>query len=658
MFSKILIANRGEIACRVIRTARDMGIGTVAVFSDADAAALHVGMADEAVAIGPAAAAESYLVIDKLVAAAVEVGADAVHPGYGFLSENAEFARALTARGVVFIGPPADAIAVMGDKIEARRVAEGAGVSIIPGHDGAVADATEAVAAARQIGYPVMIKAAAGGGGKGMRIARDDDETGEGFRSATREARSSFGDGRIFIEKLIAEPRHIEIQIVADGHGNVIHLGERECSIQRRHQKVIEEAPSPLVDGAMRAAMGAQAIALARAVGYRSAGTVEFIADEARNFHFLEMNTRLQVEHPVTELITGLDIVELMIREAAGEALPVSQDEVAFRGWAIEARIYAEDPRRGFLPSSGRIVRYRAPETGPAVRLDGGIYEGAEIGIHYDPLIAKLCTHGKTREMAIDAMGDALDRTVLRGVENNIQFLGAVMANPRFRAGNLSTGFIDEEYGPGFTGGPLTRAKRDALVAIAALIDLRRDSQAKKGPRERVVSFDGVDVKVRVVAEDGGCDVRIAKRKLVVRGGWRPGEILFTGVSGGLLIAAQVDPLSGGGFRLIHGGASIEVRVRSPRAARLAAIMPSRRVTATAAVLRCPMPGLVVAINVSEGDKVKNGQPLAVVEAMKMENILRAERDCSIATIHAEVGQSLALDEVIMEFDGVSAVAR
>ncbi|MFQ5534219.1 MAG: acetyl-CoA carboxylase biotin carboxylase subunit [Sphingomonadales bacterium] len=652
MFSKIIIANRGEIACRVIRTARRMGIATVAVYSEADRGALHAEMADEAVEIGPAPAAQSYLAIDKIVEAARKTGAQAMHPGYGFLAENADFARALEKENITFIGPPLNAIAIMGDKVKSKKLAQEGGVNTIPGHIGIINGPDEAVRIAREIGYPVMIKAAAGGGGKGMRVARDDDEVREGFRSAANEARSSFGDDRIFIEKFITEPRHIEIQVLADRHGNVIHLGERECSIQRRHQKVIEEAPSPFLDAKTRAAMAAQAVALSRKVDYYSAGTVEFIVDADRNFYFLEMNTRLQVEHPVTELITGLDLVELMIRVAAGEPLPLDQGEVDFHGWAIESRIYAEDPRRGFLPSIGRVARFQPAPLGEKVRLDSGIVEGSEISMHYDPLIAKLCTHGKTRAEAVDAMRAALDRTYIRGVEHNIQFLSAVMAHNRFQEGRLSTNFIDDEYGGGFDGSDPDGAARDALIATAALmrlLDVERGGD-RRVLSDRVISMDGRAYPVTVSLADGGCDVVINGRKITVHSDWLPGQRVFCGTVDGRDFSAQIDRVSGG-YRIGHGGSSVEILVLSPREAALAAFMPEKKQFDSTNLLLCPMPGLVVAIEVAEGDVVKAGQPLAVVEAMKMENILRAERDGTVLKIRAQAGDSLAIDQVIMEFD-------
>ena len=675
MFKKILIANRGEIACRVIRTARRMGIATVAVHSEADSSALHVGLADQAVAIGPPLAADSYLVAERIIEAARETGAEAVHPGYGFLSENAGFAKALAKAGIVFIGPPAKAIAAMGDKIEAKKLAEKAGVNTIPGHMGVVKGARDAVKIARGVGYPVMIKAAAGGGGKGMRIARNDREAEEGFASAASEAKSSFADGRVFIEKYIEEPRHIEIQILADGNGNVIHLGERECSIQRRHQKVIEEAPSPFVDEAMRAAMGGQAVALAEAVGYCSAGTVEFIIDRGRNFYFLEMNTRLQVEHPVTEFVTGLDLVEQMILIAAGGGLPLAQDQVRLRGWAVEARIYAEDPFRGFLPSVGRLVRYRPPQArGGMPRVDSGVEEGSEITPYYDPLIAKVITHGPTRDDAIAHMRGALDAFYIRGVSHNISFLAALMAHPRFLKGRLSTDFIDEEYPAGFTGADLPADDLTTLIAVAAvahgriagrdsliggrpMVDfgsrpsaLRGDESAAGEPESWVVVARDNHYQVVVTLGEDGAMVDFDGGVVRVQSDWRPGEALFQGAVGGADICVQIDRV-GVAYRLYHAGAETDVQVLTPRAAELAAAMPVKTPPDTSRLLLSPMPGFLSALAVEEGQSVKAGEALAVVEAMKMENVLRAERDGAIARLHAAPGDSLSVDQIILEFE-------
>jgi propionyl-CoA carboxylase alpha chain len=652
VFDKILIANRGEIACRVIRSARRMGIATVAVFSEADAGALHVALADEAVFIGPPPAAESYLVIDKIVAACIETGAQAVHPGFGFLAENARFVTALEAAGVVFIGPGVRAIEAMGDKIESKRLAAEAGVTTVPGHMGLIADGDEAARIAGEVGYPVMIKASAGGGGKGMRMARDDSEAREGFVSAQNEARAAFGDDRIFIEKFIEEPRHIEIQVLADAHGKVIHLGERECSIQRRHQKVIEEAPSPLLDPKTRAAMGAQAVALAAAVDYRSAGTVEFISDKNKNFYFLEMNTRIQVEHPVTEMVTGLDLVESMIRIAAGEPLDLTQDEVVLTGWALECRVYAEDPLRGFMPSIGRLLRYREPEQGPQLRIDSGVTEGSEITVFYDPMIAKVVTHGETRDAAILAMREALDGFAIRGIRHNMNFLAAVLAKDRFRDGRLTTGFIAEEFPDGFQNAAAPAAARDAMIAVSALVQQRSEARAMGSEPVSgvwVVRIDGETHEVALEAAGGGTRVTVAGENCVIDSEWRPGMILFRGRIDGRPVTVQIDR-QGPGFRLSHGGAEVEVQVLRPRIAELAARMPVKQAPDLSRRLLSPMPGLLVKLAVATGQEVKAGEVLAVVEAMKMENVLRAERDGRIARIHVEPGASLAVDQPILDF--------
>ena len=673
MFEKILVANRGEIACRVMKTARRMGIGTVAVHSEADREALHVAMADEAVAIGPAPSAESYLVAGRIVEACRQTGADAVHPGYGFLSENTAFAEALAEAGIAFIGPPPAAIAAMGDKIESKRIAGAAGVSTVPGHVGVIRDEAEAQEIAEAIGFPVMIKASAGGGGKGMRIARAREEMAEGFRLATGEARSSFADDRVFVEKFIEDPRHIEIQVLADNHGNAVYLGERECSIQRRHQKVIEEAPSPFLDEATRRAMGEQAVALARQVGYRSAGTVEFIVDGERNFYFLEMNTRLQVEHPVTEMITGLDLVEQMIRIAAGEPLSFGQDDVTLTGWAMESRVYAEDPLRGFLPSIGRLVRYIPPPEGEAVRVDTGVGEGSEISMYYDPMIAKLVSYGATRNEAIAEMRRALDAYYVRGLNHNMQFLSAVMRHPRFVAGDLTTGFIDEEYPDGFAGVAPDAADTRTLAAIAAAVArisrLRERSVAPDGAGGAdgsghwVVQLGSVfvdtflegepgaapgDIAVAVGATDGA-DGSADRTVVPVSTGWRPGEPLFIGQVDGVPVTAQIDP-AGSGWRIGHDGAAVEVRVLRPAVARLAARMPAKEPPDMSKFLLSPMPGLLVSVAANAGQQVKAGEELAVVEAMKMENILRAERDGEVRAVHARPGDSLTVDQKIVEF--------
>ncbi len=666
MFKKILIANRGEIACRVIKTARKMGIQTVAVYSDADKNALHVSMADEAIHIGPPPANQSYIVIDKIMAAIKESGAEAVHPGYGFLSENPKFAEALEKAGVEFIGPPVKSIEAMGDKITSKKIAQEAGVSTVPGYMGLIGDADEAVKISQQIGYPVMIKASAGGGGKGMRIAWNDEEAREGFQSSKNEAANSFGDDRIFIEKFVTQPRHIEIQVLCDKHGNGVYLHERECSIQRRNQKVVEEAPSPFLDEATRKAMGEQAVALAKAVGYFSAGTVEFIVDGNRNFYFLEMNTRLQVEHPVTELITGVDLVEQMIRVANGETLPFKQEDLKINGWAIENRLYAEDPYRNFLPSIGRLSRYRPPvegdtETGGIVRNDTGVYEGGEISMYYDPMIAKLCTWGPTRAQAIEEMRVALDTFEVEGIGHNLPFVAAVMDHPRFVSGAMTTAFIAEEYPDGFSGVELPR---DALVRVAAaaaamhrVTEIRRSRiSGRMSNHERhvgidwVVTLQGQEFPVTMTADRAGADVTIEGKTLRIESDWTPGDPLARLTVGGALLVLKVGKRTQG-FRLRFRGADLQVTIRTPRQAELARLMPEKLPPDTSKFLLCPMPGLIVKVNVAAGDEVQEGQALCTVEAMKMENILRAERKGIVKKVNASAGDSLAVDEVIMEFE-------
>jgi propionyl-CoA carboxylase alpha chain len=666
MFKKILIANRGEIACRVIKTARKMGIQTVAVYSDADKNALHVSMADEAIHIGPPPANQSYIVIDKIMAAIKESGAEAVHPGYGFLSENPKFAEALEKAGVEFIGPPVKSIEAMGDKITSKKIAQEAGVSTVPGYMGLIGDADEAVKISQQIGYPVMIKASAGGGGKGMRIAWNDEEAREGFQSSKNEAANSFGDDRIFIEKFVTQPRHIEIQVLCDKHGNGVYLHERECSIQRRNQKVVEEAPSPFLDEATRKAMGEQAVALAKAVGYASAGTVEFIVDGNRNFYFLEMNTRLQVEHPVTELITGVDLVEQMIRVANGETLPFKQEDLKINGWAIENRLYAEDPYRNFLPSIGRLSRYRPPvegdtETGGIVRNDTGVYEGGEISMYYDPMIAKLCTWGPTRAQAIEEMRVALDTFEVEGIGHNLPFVAAVMDHPRFVSGAMTTAFIAEEYPDGFSGVELPR---DALVRVAAaaaamhrVTEIRRSRiSGRMSNHERhvgidwVVTLQGQEFPVTMTADRAGADVTIEGKTLRIESDWTPGDPLARLTVGGALLVLKVGKRTQG-FRLRFRGADLQVTIRTPRQAELARLMPEKLPPDTSKFLLCPMPGLIVKVNVAAGDEVQEGQALCTVEAMKMENILRAERKGIVKKVNASAGDSLAVDEVIMEFE-------
>ena len=648
-FDKILIANRGEIACRVIRTCKRLGIKTVAVYSEADADALHVRLADEAVLIGPPPSAQSYLQIDKIVAACKKTGAQAVHPGYGFLSEKQEFQKALAKAKIVFIGPDALAIHAMGDKIESKKLALKAGVSTVPGYLHAIANAEEAVKIAQKVGYPVMIKASAGGGGKGMRIAYNDEETREGFGSATNEAKASFADDRVFIEKYVEEPRHIEIQLIADGHGNCIYLWERECSIQRRHQKVIEEAPSPFLDARTRKAMGEEAVALAKAVKYKSAGTVEFIVDKHRKFYFLEMNTRLQVEHPVTELITGLDLVELMIRVAAGEKLPFQQKDVKLDGWAVEARLYAEDPFRNFLPSTGRLVKYREPEPGPDVRVDTGVYEGGEISMFYDPMIAKLCTYGKTRIDAIERMRRALDEFYVRGVSHNVPFLAALMAHPRFRAGRLTTNFIAEEFKGGFTAAHLPPRDPAMLAGIAGVADRIKAARLGNRQDDRVVMLNRDPVTLNVTGGSSDFQVDVGGRRLAIETDWSPGEPLMHAKVDRQAVVVQIDP-SGAGWRLIHEGGQAEALVLTPRQAELYALMPVKAAPDTSKFLLSPMPGLLASIAVSEGQEIKTGEVLAVVEAMKMENVLRATRDGTVKTLHAKAGDSLRVDQKIIEF--------
>ena len=661
IFDKILIANRGEIACRVIKTARAMGIKTVGVYSDADALALHVREADEAVHIGGAPAAESYLVIDKILDAIKQTGAQAVHPGYGFLSENKAFAEALEKAGIAFIGPPAGAIEAMGDKITSKKLAAEAGVSTVPGHMGLIEDADEAIKIANQIGYPVMIKASAGGGGKGMRIAWNDDEAREGFQSSKNEAAASFGDDRIFIEKFVTQPRHIEIQILGDKHGNVIYLGERECSIQRRNQKVIEEAPSPFLDAKTRKAMGEQSVALAKAVDYCSAGTVEFIVDGDKNFYFLEMNTRLQVEHPVTELITGIDLVEEMIKIAAGEKLTLKQKDVKLTGWAMESRIYAEDPYRGFLPSTGRLTRYRPPVEqqvdGITVRNDTGVYEGGEISLFYDPMIAKLVTHGPDRLTAIDAMADALDNFRIDGIRHNIDFCGALMQHPRFRDGALTTAFIDEEYPDGFDGAPLDSARIEELAVIgftmAQMTQMRatESSQVLDGHQYTPDVEQAVQIGDLVfTASKSAQGVVLNGVDIEVESEWLPGDLFFFGAVNGKVISLSVDRHAEG-YTLTGRGAAVKVYVRRLAAQQLMPYMPEKADGASDKELVCPMPGVVVSVAVEAGQSVKAGEPLAVVEAMKMENILRAEKDLTVKKVLCAAGDKLAVDDVMVEFE-------
>ena len=681
LFKKILIANRGEIACRVIKTARRMGIATVAVYSDADRDAMHVRMADEAVHIGPPQANQSYLLGDTIIAACKASGAEALHPGYGFLSENADFCEKLEAAGIVFIGPKPKAIRAMGDKITSKKLAAEAGVSTVPGFMGLIDSAEHAATIAGEVGYPVMIKASAGGGGKGMRIAWNDAEARDGFDRSRSEAKSSFGDDRIFIEKFVEEPRHIEIQVLGDSFGNCVYLNERECSIQRRNQKVVEEAPSSFLDAETRKAMGEQSVALAKAVQYESAGTVEFIVDKNRNFFFLEMNTRLQVEHPVTELITGVDLVEQMIRVANGEKLPFTQDEVKIDGWAIESRVYAEDPYRGFLPSIGRLKRYRPPAEGPldgspasglgpagrdigggapVIRNDTGVSEGSEISMFYDPMIAKLCTWGETREDATEAMATALDGFVIDGIGHNVPFVAAIMHHPRWRSGEISTGFIAEEYPDGFEGavadGAMLQRLAAAAVVLSRAMERRTAGQeprlgenlglkADTGGRVVFIGEDRftVDCSESTVAVDGTA-------LGIVASDWRRGDLLAEVAIGAERHAIRVDPITNG-FRLRLGGVDIKAKVYPPHLAALAEMMPVKEAPDTSNLLLCPMPGVVMEIAVKEGDTVEAGQTLAVIEAMKMENVLKAETKATVKSIPVKAGDSLAVDAVIMEFE-------
>ncbi|MFH1873426.1 MAG: acetyl-CoA carboxylase biotin carboxylase subunit [Pseudomonadota bacterium] len=660
MFKKILIANRGEIACRVIRTARRMGIATVAVYSEADKDARHVEMADEAVCIGAPPSKESYLVIDKIIAACKQTGAEAVHPGYGFLSENPEFSRRLEEQGIIFIGPKHYSMAAMGDKIASKKLANEAKVNTIPGYNDAIDTPEQAVEIAKGIGYPVMIKASAGGGGKGLRVAYDDKEAAEGFAACKTEAKNAFGDDRIFVEKFVEEPRHIEIQLIGDAHGNTIYLHERECSLQRRHQKVIEEAPSSFIDPATRKAMGEQAVALAKAVNYQSAGTVEFVVGKDKSFYFLEMNTRLQVEHPVTELITGLDLVELMIRVAAGEKLPFSQDEVRLDGWAMECRINAEDPFRGFLPSTGRLVKYVPPPEVHGVRVDTGVYEGGEISMFYDSMIAKLIVHATTRDQAIARMRDALNQFVIRGVASNIAFQAALMQNPRFLSGDFNTGLIAEQYPKGFNAADVPHDDPAMLVAVAAAIHRqyleRNASISGQMPghefvpgEDFVVMMGSSQYQAKVLAAEGGWDVSFGGERFELRSNWQFGEPLYVATLNGQAICMQVER-RGLVYRLFHWGVQADMQVMSARTAELRALMPQKAAPDMSKFLLSPMPGLLTQIAVSAGQEVKAGEILAKIEAMKMENVLKAERDCVVEKLLAKPGESLAVDQAIIAF--------
>ena len=673
MFKKILIANRGEIACRVIKTARRMGIQTVAVYSDADARAPFVKMADEAVHIGPAPAAQSYLIADKIIEACKQTGADAVHPGYGFLSERTSFAEQLAAEGIAFVGPPVNAIAAMGDKIESKKLAKQAGVNVVPGFVGEIEDTEHAVRISNEIGYPVMMKASAGGGGKGMRLAYDEKDVREGFESVKREGLNSFGDDRVFIEKFILNPRHIEIQILGDKHGNVLYLNERECSIQRRHQKVVEEAPSPFVTPKMRKAMGEQCVALSKAVGYHSAGTVELIVSGAdpsgESFYFLEMNTRLQVEHPVTEAITGIDLVEQMIRVAAGEELKITQDDVKIEGWSIENRVYAEDPYRGFLPSTGRLSRYRPPVEGwtddgeangrrgvDGVRVDDGVYEGGEVSMFYDPMIAKLITWGETRDEAADKQIAALDAFEIEGLGHNIDFVSAIMQHPRFRSGELTTGFIAEEYPEGFTGAAASTKTLARIAAVAGFVATARADRARQidnqlahhlpPPQEWTITLGGETFAVVL----GGDEITVDGKAVDLAMEYTPGDKLIEAEVDGEVFGVKIEPTRTG-LKMTTRGAIHKVSILPTRIAHLADHMIEKVPPDLSKFLICPMPGLLVSLNVQEGDKVEAGQPLAVVEAMKMENILRAEKSATVKKVNAQAGESLAVDAIILELE-------
>ncbi|KAB2925043.1 MAG: acetyl/propionyl/methylcrotonyl-CoA carboxylase subunit alpha [Dechloromonas sp.] len=667
MFTKILIANRGEIACRVIKTARKMGIKTVAVYSEADKDALHVDLADEAVCIGPAASKESYLVMDKIIDACKQTGAQAVHPGYGFLSENATFSRRLEEEGIKFIGPKHYSVAKMGDKIESKKLAIEAKVNTIPGYNDAIAGPDEAVKIAQGIGYPVMIKASAGGGGKGLRVAYNDAEAHEGFSSCVNEARNSFGDDRVFIEKYVLEPRHIEIQVLGDSHGNYVYLNERDCSIQRRHQKVIEEAPSPFVDPEMRKAMGEQAVALARAVNYESAGTVEFVVSGAtKEFYFLEMNTRLQVEHPVTELITGLDLVEQMIRVAYGEKLPISQADVGINGWAMECRINAEDPFRGFLPSTGRLVKFQPPKEIPGqVRVDTGVYDGGEISMFYDSMIAKLIVHGATREQAIARMRDALNAFVIRGISSNIPFQAALMQHPVFHSGIFDTGFIPKHYPTGFDASMVPHDDPALLVSVAAYVyraftDRSASISGQLQGHERIVGDQWCVVRLSPNGNEnhavtarpipGGYHVEYNGEQYEILSDWKLGESLFNGTCNGEEFTLQVERHKTK-YSLFHWGTRADFMVMSARAAELLALMPEKQAPDLSKFLMSPMPGLLREVAVKVGQEVKAGEKLAVIEAMKMENILKADQDCKVKKISAAAGESLSVDQVIIEFE-------
>ncbi|EXI69588.1 MAG: 2-oxoglutarate carboxylase small subunit [Candidatus Accumulibacter adjunctus] len=662
MFKKILIANRGEIACRVMKTAKKMGIKTVAVYSEADKDSMHVMMADEAVCIGPPPSKESYLVIDKIIDACKRTGAEAVHPGYGFLSENEEFSRRLEESGIVFIGPKHYSVAAMGDKIASKKLAMEAGVNTIPGYNAEIADAAQAVSIASGIGYPVMIKASAGGGGKGLRVAFNDKEAAEGFDACRNEARNSFGDDRVFIEKFVEGPHHIEIQVIADSFGNTAYLFERECSIQRRHQKVLEEAPSPFIDEKIRKAMGEQAVALAKAVKYQSAGTVEFVVGSDKSFYFLEMNTRLQVEHPVTEMITGLDLVELMIRVAAGEKLPFAQEDLKINGWAIECRINAEDPFRGFLPSVGRLVKYRPPEvTEGQVRVDTGVFEGGEISMYYDSMIAKLICHGGTRDQAVSRVRDALNAFVIRGIDSNIPFQAALMQNQRFLSGVFTTSFIAEEFPNGFDESCVVHQDPGLLAALAAFgrrryidravqISDQMPGHQRKVGKDWVVQMEGKDYPVSLEPIPGGYSATHGGDTYDLVSNWMFGELVFRGTCNGSPICLQLERI-GLLYRVVHFGKQVKATVMTANAARMLALMPKKVPPDLSKFLLSPMPGLLREVAVANGQDVAAGEKLAVIEAMKMENVLKAERDCKVKKVVASPGESLSVDQVIIEFE-------
>jgi propionyl-CoA carboxylase alpha chain len=665
LFKKLLIANRGEIAVRIMRSCQKMGIKTVAVYSEADTNALHVKEADEAIYIGPPPSIESYLNVNAILSAVDQSGAEAVHPGYGFLSENAAFAEALAKRGVTLVGPSPEAIRLMGDKIESKKIAKKAGVNTVPGGLDVIENHREAVKAAARIGYPVMVKAAAGGGGKGMRVVRAESELEEGMLLAGSEAASSFGDARVFIEKFFDNPRHIEIQVLADKHGNVVHLGERECSIQRRHQKVIEEAPSVFIDERLRNKMGAQAVALAKKVSYFSAGTVEFIVDDKGNFYFLEMNTRLQVEHRVTELITGIDLVEQMIRIAAGEKLEFEQKDVTFNGWAFESRVYAEDPKRGFLPSTGRITRYEEPPVSDSLLIDTGIYDGGEVSMFYDPMVAKVCTHAPTRNQAIESMKTALSAFVIDGISHNMGFLSSILSHPRFVSGDLSTNFIAQEYPEGFSTAELTEELLRTFLGVGSHIflkDARRAAEVSQqlAGRKRVIgarwvaNLNGEDYAISAHPHENGHDVGYEGGLVVVRTSWTHGRSLFQGTINGKSVSVHIKTL-GEGYELSYGGAEVKVRIRTPRVAELAAYMPVKALVDTRNHISAPIAGLVSSISVEEGMVIRAGQKLLTLEAMKMENVIYAKADAVVKKIYISAPQSVKADQLLIDLGDIES---